>query len=254
MDTALKEVQPKILLFTNPVNPTGVFYNKKEIEDLASVIKKYKVFAIADEIFSEINFSNTNKPYSLAAAPGMSDRTITLSGIGKSRGIRFSFACSPTNLISALPTSGMLMPIQVAAKEVLKDSEENDIYIKGSIDKYKQHINFILDKIDHMNKVMNSYYKTSGFIYVKPYIIPDSTNIFLLSFSGIKGKKIGSRKINSSLELAEYLATHAGVATVPGEAFFIDGDEIVIRIPISVSKDELNLGLNKILNSLISKK
>jgi aspartate/methionine/tyrosine aminotransferase len=50
------------------------------------------------------------------------------------------------------------------------------------------------------------------------------------------------------------LATHAGVATVPGEAFFIDGDEIVIRIPISVSKDELNLGLNKILNSLISKK
>jgi len=253
LDAALKEVNPKILLFTNPVNPTGVFYNKKEIEDLALVIKKYKVFSISDEIFSEINFSGTNKPYSLAAAPGMNNRTITLSGIGKSRGIRLSFACSPINFISTLPTSGILMPIQVAAKEVLKDSEENKVYLKESIDQYKENIEFILNKINHINKIMNSYYKTSDFVYVKPYIIPNSTNIFLLSFLGIKGKKIRNTKINSGLELAEYLAAYAGVATVPGEAFFIDKNEIVVRIPISVSKDELNLGLNKILDSLIYK-
>lgn len=250
LDKALKEIKPKILIFTNPVNPTGIYYNKNEVENLASVIKKHNVFTISDEIFSEIYFDENNKPFSIAAVSGMQERTIVLSGLGKSRGVRFSFACVPVDIISTLPSSGVLLQIQAAAVEVLKSNLENQTYLKQSISMYKEHINFILNKINAINDSLNLHYKTKGSIYLRPYLMPKATNIFLLSFAGIKGMKLGDKTINSSLELAEYLLNHAGIAMVPGEGFFIEKDDMVLRIPISIHIKELEDGFSKIFNAL----
>ena len=93
---------------------------------------------------------------------------------------------------------------------------------------------------------LNNYYKTHDKIYVKPYIEPYSTNILLLTFPGLKDKVFEGKRLENSLDLATFIYSKAGVATVPGEGFFIDGKEMVLRIPISIPASELIEGFKAI--------
>lgn len=250
LDDALLQTRANIFLLTNPVNPTGVYYSKKELENLANILIKHNVFVISDEIFSDIYFE-ADKPYSIAAIPGMQKRTLTLSGLGKARGVRFSFACSPIPQIPTFPISGILKPIQATAVTALEDSEKNKLFLEKVIKKHKSRILLITTQINLMNEELNKHYKTRNISYIKPFIIPKSTNNFLIAFLGFKGGIFDlNNKINNSLDLAKYLYKVSGVATVPGEGFFIDPHEMVLRIPMSVSESELKTGFQLILHAL----
>lgn len=252
LDRALSNPKIKLFLLTNPVNPTGVFYAQEEIEQLAAIIKKHDVFVISDEIFSDIYFDQYKKPYSIAAVDGMYERSLTLSGLGKSRGVRLSFSCGPTPHINLLPVSGILKPLQTAAIEALKNTRENQSYLESTLDQYTERITCVQNQIRSMNAILNEHYKTRSRVYVDTFIVPASANLFLLSFPGILGCEFDGKKINDSLDLAQHIFKKVGVATVPGEGFFIEGSEMVLRIPLSVEIAELSEGLNKILQALIS--
>lgn len=252
LDQALKETRAKIFLFTNPVNPTGVFYTEGEVRALATVLLKHQVFTVSDEIFSDIYFKEGEKPCSMAAIGDMAERTLTLSGVGKSMAVRLSFACSPLSQISELPDSGVLMSLQSAAVEALKDNRANRAYLQKNKRIYRSHINLIRSLMAHMNKHMRASHGDSKEDYVKMFIQPDSTNIFLIAFPGMRGKKLAGKTIRTSLELANHIYNTVRVATVPGEGFFLEGKDMVLRIPLSVSSKELERGLTLILRSLVN--
>lgn len=252
LDQALKETNARIFLLTNPVNPTGVFYTQGEVRALATVLLKHHVFTISDEIFSDIHFKDGEKPYSLGAIEGMAERTLTLGGVGKSMAVRLSFACSPVSHMAELPESGVLMPLQYAAVEALKDTRANRDYQQKNKRIYLSNIKLIQRLIEHMNIHLRACYGDSREDYVKIFIHPDSTNIILIAFPGIRGKKLAGKPVRTSLELADYIYNSARVATVPGEGFFLKGKDMVLRIPLSVSSKELEKGLTLILRSLMN--
>lgn len=252
LEKALKENRNiKLLLLTNPVNPTGAFYTKNELEALSRIIKKYGIFVISDEIFSEICFDPDKKPYSIAAIKGMEKRTLTLSGLGKAKGIRLSFACLPVKLISQLPTAGILRPFQSAAIAALENNKSNKKYLEDNMLLYRKRVAFILQTINTMNKKINIKNHTKNVTYVKPFIIPTAANIFLISFPGALNKKSKIGVIKTALDLAKYIDDYAGVSTVPGEGFYLNPSDMVLRIPLSVSEKELEKGLEKILVGLL---
>lgn len=251
LDKALENPSIKIVLLTNPVNPTGIFYDEREIEEIAAIIKKHNVFVIADEIFSDICFTPQEKPYSIAAVAGIYERSLTLSGLGKSRGVRLSFACGQTSALTTIPVSGIFKPLQAAAIASLQNSDENRVYLEATLDQYKSRISFVQNKIVYINNALNDHFKTSKKIYVDTFITPTSTNIFLLSFPAFRDALVGGQKICTSLDLANYFYQKTGVAMVPGEGFFIEGTSMVLRIPLSVQSEELEEGFNRILKALI---
>lgn len=84
----------KAVLFVNPSNPTGVAYSQAELNELAELIKGKPIFAICDEIYSELNYDGE---YSSMARP-LPDQTILTNGLSKSyamTGWRIGYLCAP---------------------------------------------------------------------------------------------------------------------------------------------------------------
>ncbi len=49
----------RAILLTNPGNPTGVVYNKQEMDMIAEIVKKYNIALIADEVYREFVYDGT---------------------------------------------------------------------------------------------------------------------------------------------------------------------------------------------------
>jgi len=72
----------KMILFNSPSNPCGAVETHDDIRGLADLAKDHNLMVLSDEVYEKIIFDGL-KHYSIAAEPGMLDRTITISGFSK---------------------------------------------------------------------------------------------------------------------------------------------------------------------------
>ena len=66
----------KAILICNPGNPTGYLYSNEEIQQLATLVKKHDLFLIADEVYREFIYDETEKHYSVMNIPGIEENAI----------------------------------------------------------------------------------------------------------------------------------------------------------------------------------
>ncbi|WP_024279317.1 aminotransferase [Xanthobacter sp. 126] len=72
----------KLVLFNNPQNPTGVVYDRAQMQLLADYCVRFNAYAVCDEVWEHVVFDGlTFKP--LMALPGMRERTVKISSAGK---------------------------------------------------------------------------------------------------------------------------------------------------------------------------
>ena len=260
LDKTLTLTKPTMFLFTNPVNPTGVVYNKEEVEKLAAILKKHQILVISDEIFKDVLLDKNQQPFSIGAVEGMENLTITLSGLGKSMGLvglRLSYGCIPDWLIGKLPepSSGISKPVEKAAIYALQDNFENQEYLQMSMRGYNKRLKIIKEFVINMDRELNKKFNIDIFnagFFIKLYIEPKATNVVLVSFQGLKGKYSDKKQINSSVDLAFYILEKTGIALTPGEVFLIKGEKMVLRIPLAAQN--LDLGLERIRKALLELK
>jgi len=75
--------QTKILLLNTPHNPTGKVFNRKELEGIAEVVKRYpNMLVLTDEVYENILYGD-HKHERFASLPDMWERTLTISSAGK---------------------------------------------------------------------------------------------------------------------------------------------------------------------------
>ena len=94
--------ETKVVILNYPSNPTGVTYNRAEIKALSDVIKKYPVFVISDEIYSELNYTDEKH---VSIAEFAREQTIVLNGLSKSHamtGYRIGFIFADASLTSQI--------------------------------------------------------------------------------------------------------------------------------------------------------
>ncbi len=73
----------RLVLVNTPANPSGRVFTRGELSEMARLCQKHRVVAVTDEIYEHI-WSDGHPHVSLASIPGMEDRTVTTSGLGKS--------------------------------------------------------------------------------------------------------------------------------------------------------------------------
>lgn len=71
----------RAVLINSPHNPSGRMFDEEELGAVADLCVRHDAIAISDEVYEEIIFGPTH--LRLATFPGMADRTVTLSSIGK---------------------------------------------------------------------------------------------------------------------------------------------------------------------------
>ncbi len=72
----------KAILFSNPGNPTGAVYLKKDIERLADIALKYNLYLISDEVYREFVYDGLSHT-SILHINGIEDRAIMVDSISK---------------------------------------------------------------------------------------------------------------------------------------------------------------------------
>ena len=65
----------KILILPFPNNPTGAIMEKKDLEEIAEIIREKDIFVITDEIYAELSYKE--KHVSIISLPGMRESTST---------------------------------------------------------------------------------------------------------------------------------------------------------------------------------
>ncbi|MEY9488024.1 aspartate aminotransferase [Streptomyces calvus] len=89
----------RALLINNPNNPTGNVLTATEAETIADVARDHDLFVITDEIYEKVRFRGEH--LSIAALPGMADRTLTVNGFSKGyamTGWRLGYVAAPEDV------------------------------------------------------------------------------------------------------------------------------------------------------------
>ncbi len=73
----------KAILICNPGNPTGYLYSKEEIQQLSEIVKKHDLFLIADEVYREFIYDETDKHYSVMNVAGIEENAIMIDSVSK---------------------------------------------------------------------------------------------------------------------------------------------------------------------------
>lgn len=217
----------KILILPFPNNPTGAIMEKKDLEEIAEIIREKDIFVISDEIYAELTYKD--KHVSIASIPGMQERTVLINGFSKSyamTGWRLGYACAPKEIMEQMikihqfaimcaPTTS-----QYAAVEALRNGDDDVASMRES---YNQRRRFLMNAFREMGL---ECFEPYGAFYVFPCI-----------------KEFGM----SSDEFAERLLREEKVAVVPGTAFG-DCGEGFLRISYAYSLENLKIALDKIRN------
>jgi len=97
----------KILLLNTPHNPTGKVFTAEELSVLADLAIAHDLLVLTDEVYEHLVFTGAQHR-SIAALPGMRERTLVVSSAGKTfnvTGWKIGWICGPAPLVSAVRTA-----------------------------------------------------------------------------------------------------------------------------------------------------
>ncbi len=228
----------RLIIFNSPSNPTGMVYNRSEMEKIAAVVSKHEgLFIISDEIYEHIIFDGEH--VSMASFSNIYDRVITVNGVSKGyamTGWRIGYIGAPLwiakacNKLQGQFTSGVCSIAQRAALAAIQGDGESQKTMKAAFLRRRNLICSLLREVKGLKVTV-----PEGAFYVMPDI-----SYFL-------GKSDGETTIVNSDDLALYLLDKAQVATVGGDAF---GAPECIRISYATSDDLLVEAVKRITVAL----
>lgn len=228
----------KAVIFSSPCNPTGSVFRKKELESLASVLRKHPhIIIISDEIYEHINFAG--KHASIGSLDGMLERTVTVNGFSKGfamTGWRVGYIGAPLHIAQAANklqgqyTSGNSSISQRAAYTALTSSMAPTYEMAKA---YRQRRTLVYDLLKEI----------PGF----EVNMPEGAFYFFPNVSHYLGKSCGNMKMNTVSDLCLFLLEDAHVSLVAGEAF---GNANCLRLSYVASEEELKIAITKIKESL----
>jgi N-succinyldiaminopimelate aminotransferase len=117
----------RLLLLNTPHNPTGRVLSRAELELVAAVCIEHDLVCVTDEVYEHLVFDGEHIP--IATLPGMAERTLTISSVGKSfsfTGWKIGWCSGPADLVAATRTVKQFLtfaggtPLQHASAAALR--------------------------------------------------------------------------------------------------------------------------------------
>lgn len=237
-----KAITPKtrVVIFSSPCNPTGSVFSRAELEAISKVILKHEnILVIADEIYEHINF--TNERVSIAALPGMFERTITVNGFAKGfamTGWRVGYIAAPKwiadgcNKIQGQLTSANC---SIAQRAALAAITSDLAPTNAMVEAYKKRREIVYELLKDIPGIKANY--------------PQGAFYFFPDVSFYYGKSDGERTVKNGDDLCMFLLEKAHISLVPGSAF---GDDNCVRLSYAASEEDLREALARMKKVLAS--
>ncbi len=199
---SLFTAKTKLLILNTPHNPTGKVFTGEELRLIADLCCRHDVIAVVDEVYEHIVFDGLkHKP--LATLPGMSERTVTISSLGKTfsvTGWKVGWAVARPELTAAVFRGHQFIvftgaaPLQEAAAAALMSGDE---YYRELTATYQAKRDFLARAL-----------LDAG---LEP-LVPKGTYFMMADISGLG--------FPDDIAFCRYLTTEIGVAAIPPSAFY----------------------------------
>ena len=215
----------KAVILNYPANPTGVAYSREQIAALADVLKKYDIFVVCDEVYSELTY--TKQPH-VSIAEFLPNQTIVINGLSKSHamtGWRLGFIFAPAVFTAQLIKSHQYL---VTAANTMAQFAGVEALIAGKDDaepmkrEYIERRDYILEKMTEL-----------GFKIIRP-------NVAFYIFA-----KIPAGYNQDSFAFLKDFAYKKAVAFIPGAAFGRYGEGYV-RLSYAASMDTIKEAMKRL--------
>jgi len=215
----------KLIVINSPANPTGGVLTKGDLERIAAIAIEHDLVVLSDEIYSRILY--TGEHSSIAALPGMAERTIVLDGFSKTwamTGWRLGYGIVPSWLNRGFgrliinSVSGATTFAQVGAVEAIAGPQDE---VDRMVAEFRARRDLVVDGLNALPGV--TCLRPEGAFYVFPEI----------SGTGLTGA-----------ELADKLLNEAGVSVLAGTAFGQVGANH-IRLSYATSRENLEEALRR---------
>jgi aspartate aminotransferase len=230
----------RLLIFTNPNNPTGAIYTREELDGLVEVLKKHpRLLVISDEVYNLLLLDGDLCP-SISSWPDMHDRVLVINSLSKNfamSGLRVGFVASHP----------MWADIYLQ-KENYATSGVNDFLQRGALAALEG-TNEIIPKMVETLKARRA--KAIALLNTIPntsYITPQSAYFFFWNIEHYIGSKTeDGRSIRSDVDLVDYLLRDANVAVVAGS---LCGTPGYFRITYAIAEEAFSEAMHHIKHSL----
>lgn len=215
----------KAVILNYPANPTGITYSREQLEALAAVLRKYEIFVVCDEVYSELTYTGENH---VSLGTMLRDQAIIINGLSKSHamtGWRLGFIFAPANFTAQLIKSHQYLVTaantmaQHAAVEALTAGKNDAEPMKKE---YIQRRDYIIEKMTNL-----------GFEIIKP---DGAFYIFA---------KIPAGYNQDSFAFLKDFAQKKAVAFIPGAAFGRYGEGYV-RISYAASMETIREAMKRL--------
>lgn len=213
----------KAVIVNSPGNPSGKVFTREELEGIAEFARRHDLFVFTDEIYEYFLYDG-RRHLSMAALPGMAERTITIGGYSKTfsvTGWRIGYSVATSPWAQAIGAINDLL--YVCAPAPLQMGVAGGI-LELSDDFYRDLASSYQRKRDRFCSALAEAGLTPS--------IPDGAYYVLADVSRLPGSTGKAR--------AMYLLEKTSVAGVPGEAFF-SGPEGANFIRFSYAKTDSDL-------------
>jgi aspartate/methionine/tyrosine aminotransferase len=216
---ALVTDRTRLIIFNSPANPTGGVLNMADLEAIAAVAVERDIAVLADEIYGRILYEGAH--HSIAALPGMAERTIVLDGFSKTfamTGWRLGYAILPPALVPSFSrliinsVSCVSAFSQIAAVEALTGPQAD---VEAMVEEFRVRRDLVVAGLNAIPGIRCR--RPQGAFYVFPDV----------SGTGMTGG-----------EFADRMLYEGGVSVLAGSAF---GRVGVDHVRISYANSQANL-------------
>jgi len=195
----------KAIVINTPHNPTGKVFTRDELRTIAELCLKHNVVAITDEVYEHILYDDASH-VRLATLPGMAERTLTISSLGKTfsvTGWKVGWAMGPAALVHAVNqahqfiTYAVATPLQAASSTALHLPFDFFEDLQASYQARRNRLVEILSR--------------AGFKVFKP----QGSYFIMIDWRGV-----APRHVQDDMQFAHWLIQEIGVACIPASPFY----------------------------------
>ena len=226
----------RMLLLNSPSNPTGATYSTAQLEDLARVTEKHKLWVCSDEIYDKLLYTGEKFRSWTTLLGGIPERSVIVNGVSKAyamTGWRIGWTLAPVELTAAMDnlqsqqTSNPCSVSQHAAMAAVSGSQQ---CVADMLVEFTKRRRYTLDRVARLPKVS----------------MPEPGGAFYAFFNVSRhfGQAMPNGKVyRDSTEFCTGLLEEAHVALVSGDAFGAPG---YVRLSFATSLANLEAGFDRI--------
>ncbi|GAA5345631.1 pyridoxal phosphate-dependent aminotransferase [Planifilum fimeticola] len=222
----------RAFLINSPSNPTGMVYNREELEALGRVCLEHGLVIISDEIYEHLIYGDEAHVSIAQLGPEFYERTIVINGVSKTysmTGWRIGYAAGHAEVIQAMTglsshsTSNPTSVAQYAALAALTGSQEPVQEMKKA---FKERRDYVVQRIRNIEGL--GIQEPQGAFY---------------AFVNVRNVVEALGRFRDVDEWVKALLEEELVAVVPGSGF---GSPDHIRISYATSMDQLEKAMDRI--------